>query len=91
MEFEQVKSTQFTKLNATTKDLINMGEWFLYRISDNDADFYLSTDGMSYYLGQDGSIIGKTPRTPDELKFISQVTFDDIPCHTMRNISLSWA
>lgn len=91
MEVEQVKSTQFTKLNATTKDLINMGEWFLYRIADSGADYYLSTDGMSYYLTKDGGIVGKTPRTPEGLEFLSRITFDDIPCHVMRNVSVTWA
>lgn len=91
MKVEYVKSTKFTKLNATTKDLINMGEWFLYRISDKGAKYYLSTDGMSYYLGKDGGIIDKTPRTPDDLKLLAQVVFSDIPLHTTaRNLTAVW-
>lgn len=88
-------STQFTKLNATTKDLINMGEWFLYKISYSlvpEAKFYLSTDQMSYYLNSDGSVVEKTPKTPDDLILLSQVSFTDLPKpKTLRNILTKWA
>ena len=55
MEFKALPPVQFSKLNATAKDLINMGEWFLYEISYTpipDAHSYLSTDQMSFFSPQ---------------------------------------
>lgn len=94
MDFKQLLSTQFLKLNATTRDLINMGEWFLYEISYTpipDARYYLSTDQMSFFLSADGTILSKTPTTPSNLEFLSQIKFSDLPKpHSLRNISVSW-
>lgn len=95
MDSISLHSTQFTKLNATTKDLINMGEWFLYGIeypSIPTAKYYLSTDQMSFYLSEDGSIIQKTPITPSDLILLNQISFDDLPKpSTLRNFSVAWA
>lgn len=94
MDFKELLSTQFSKFNATTKDLINMGEWFLYEISYPpipSAQYYLSTDQMSFFLSSDGTIVSKTPITPPDLVFSSQVKFSDLPQpHYLRNISVSW-
>ena len=94
MDNMNIHSTQFTKLNATTKDLINMGEWFLYEISYisvPSAKFYLSTDQMSYFLTGDGSIVEKTPKTPSDLVLLRQVTFDDLPKpQSLRNFVVKW-
>lgn len=95
MESIKLPSIQFSKLNATTKDLINMGEWFLYKISYHDfpeAKFYLSTDSMSYFISDDGSIIAKTPKTPEDLTLDQQVVFSDLPApESLRNFSVTWA
>lgn len=91
---KQLLSTQFSKLNATTKDLINMGEWFLYEISYPqvpNAHYYLSTDQMSFFLSSDGTIVDKTPVTPPDLSFSSRIQFSDLPQpYTLQNISASW-
>ncbi len=95
MDTINIHSTQFKKLNATTKDLINMGEWFLYEINypeQTSAKYYLSTDQMSYYLEEDGTIVGKTPKTPDNLVLLKQVSFDDLPKpQSLRNVIVKWA
>ena len=94
MDTVNIHSTQFVKLNATTKDLINMGEWFLYEINYpevSSARYYLSTDQMSYYLSGDGTIVAKTPKTPDNLVFLKQVSFDDLPKpQSLQNIVVQW-
>ncbi|MGI5075442.1 hypothetical protein E4N71_08340 [Treponema vincentii] len=94
MEFKALPSVQFSKLNATAKDLINMGEWFLYEISYTpipDAHYYLSTDQMSFFLSADGTIMEKTPITPPDMVFLSQIKFSDLPQpRSLRNISVSW-
>lgn len=94
MEFKALPSVQFSKLNATAKDLINMGEWFLYEISYTpipDAHYYLSTDQMSFFLSADGTIMEKTPITPADMVFSSQIKFSDLPQpRSLRNISVSW-
>lgn len=95
MNKKRLPSTQFTKLNATTKDLINMGEWFLYEISYNSipsASYYLSTDQMSFFISDDGTGIEKTPITPEDLKLNTQIVFSDLPePQSLRNISVKWA
>ena len=95
MENIELQSTQFSKLNATTKDLINMGKWFLYAISYppiSDAQFYLATDGMSYFLSADGGVLAKTPKTPEDLVLNKQVLFSDLPSpQSLRNFSVAWA
>ena len=87
-------STQFSKLNATTKDLINMGEWFLYEISYPllpNAQYYLSPDQMSFFLSFDGTVVSKTSVTPHDLTLSSQIKFSDLPQpYTLRNVSASW-
>lgn len=94
MDSISIHSTQFTKLNATTKDLINMGEWFLYKISYPSvptAQFYLSTDQMAYFLTEDGSVVEKTAKTPTDLVFLQQVSFDDLPKpQSLRNFVIKW-
>ena len=82
MNKKRLPLTQFTKLNATTKDLINMGEWFLYEISYTpipSASYYLSTDQMSFFISDDGTVIEKTPITPEDLKLNTQIVFSDLP------------
>ena len=95
MNRKYLLSTQFSKLDATTKDLINMGEWFLYEISYkpvSSAKYYLSTDQMSFFLSEDGTVVQKTPVTPDDLNIISQTVFSDLPSpQSLRNISVEWA
>lgn len=95
MNKKHILSTQFTKLNATTKDLINIGEWFLYEVSCAtvpSAKYYLSTDQMSFFLSEDGTIVQKAPVTPDNLTILSQIVFSDLPSpQSLRNISVEWA
>ena len=92
MNSTEMASTVFTKLNATTKDLINKGEWFLYEINYPQiplAKFYLSTNQMSFFLSDNGNVVGKTDRTPDNLIIQCKITFSDIPKpKTIRNLSL---
>lgn len=95
MNSKEMASTVFTNLNATTKDLINMGEWFLYEINYPKiplAKFYLSTDQMSFFLSDNGNVIEKTSRTPEDLVLQCKITFNDIPkSKIMRNLSFSWS
>lgn len=95
METKSLLSTQFSKLNATARDLINMGEWFLYEISYSKipaAEYYLSTDQMSFFLSSDGTIISKAPITPPDLNLSAQINFSDLPQpKSLRNLNIAWA
>ena len=95
MEFKALPSVQFSKLNATAKDLINMGEWFLYEISYPkcpEAKYYLSTDIMFFFLSEDGTVLDKTNETPKDLKFINQICFSDLPnTNEVIDMGLAWA
>lgn len=93
MNTKTLPSTQFSQLNAVTKDFINMGEWFLYEIScpqHPNAKYYLSADMMSFFLSEDGTILAKTNRTPEDLKLINQISFSDLP-HTNEVIDMGLA
>lgn len=95
MEVVNIHSTQFVKLNGVTKDLINMGEWFLYKINYDSipsAKYYLATDQMGYFLEEDGRIVAKTPITPEDLTFLNQIFFDDLPKpRSLQNMVVQWA
>ena len=95
MNTKTLPSTQFSQLNAVTKDFINMGEWFLYEISYPkypEAQYYLSTDAMSFFLSEDGTVVAKTDRTPDDLQLIGQVCFSDLPqANVLVDMELAWA
>lgn len=92
---KEIESTQFKYVNGTTKDLINMGEWFLYEIkykSFSDAQYYLATDNMNYFLSHDGTVVGKTPKTPEDLDLSTTVKFSDLPQPSFtRNYFFQWA
>ena len=94
VETKSLPSVQFSNLNATTKDLINMGEWFLYEISyepEPKASFYLTTDKMAFFLSNDGSVIKTVSVTPRDLVFDSQIVFSDLPKPAIeRNYRLAW-
>lgn len=78
MNSTEMASTVFTNFNATTKELINMEEWFLYGINYPKiplAKFYLSTDQMSFFLSDNGNVIEKTSKTPENLILQCKITF----------------
>lgn len=95
MNTKTLLSTQFSQLNAVTKDFINMGEWFLYEISypkRPEAKYYLSTDIMSFFLSEDGTVLGKTDETPKDLKLINQICFSDLPnTNEVIDMGFAWA
>lgn len=95
MDAIKLKSTQFSKFSATTKDLINMGVWFLQGINFpelSEAKFYLITDTTRYIVTEDGTILKKVTENPPNMEIISSVTFDDISSPAVNfNINFSWA
>ena len=88
MTIKTLHSTQFSKLNATTKDFINMGECFLYEISYYllpTARYCLFTDRITFFLSSDGAVVKTFPITPQGLTFLSRITFSDLPQHSTRD------
>lgn len=85
---------QLFKLNTAAKNCVNKGEWFLYEVSCAtvpSAKYYLSTDQMSFFLSEYGTIVQKTPVTPDNLNILSQIIFSDLPSpQSLMNISVEW-
>ncbi|MGL4987536.1 MAG: hypothetical protein ACRC5H_10440 [Treponemataceae bacterium] len=82
-------------LSAIFKDLINIGQMFLYSIENSkveNAEYYLSTDSMFYYLSHNGVIIEKIPIKPDDIVFSNRILFINLPItNTLKNINISWA
>ncbi len=94
MERKEMISSDIPKLNGTTKDLINSGIWFLYKINYEtvpEAKYCLSAD-QTYLLDSEGSIISKDVVLPKEIVLDTPITFSDLPKPPVqKNLVLSWA
>lgn len=95
LDIKQLPSVQFTQFSGTTKDLINMGEWFLYQVYYEElpqAKYYLETDKDKFFLKEDGLVIQKVQKTPDTMTYIASIKFNDLPqSEFVRNMSVLWA
>lgn len=94
METKELQSTQFTALNAMTKDLINNGVFFLYSVDIADkpsAHYLLSTDKSYFLVSDDGSPLEKIDNIND-IKTTARILFSDIKRSVENNnFIVSWA
>lgn len=81
MEKETMISSSLSKLNGTTKDLINSGIWFLYKVryTENENVKYCLSADQIYLLDSEGAIISKMSITPKEMSTESTIIFSDLP------------
>lgn len=95
MEIKKIKSGILKELTGTTKDLINMGIWFLYETRYEkfpNAKYFLSADKKYYLLACDGSVIASLSDYPVDLEYNTRIIFSDMPkLEPVRNFSRLWA
>jgi hypothetical protein len=95
MNTEKINSTELSRLSATTKDLINMGMWFLYEVDYAkfpEAKYFLSAERKYYFLKKDGEIIAPMSEYPADLEYDVRILFNDLPAQeSLSNYKLSWA
>ena len=94
METKELLSTQFSALNAMTKDLINNGVFFLYSVDISDkpnARYLLSTDKSYFLVSEDGSPLEKIDNI-NNINTTARILFSDIKRSVENNnFSVSWA
>lgn len=95
METKELISTQFTELNATTKDLINNGLFFLYSVTipnKENVKFMLSTEKAYYLISENGTVLERIS-SADSVQINERILFSDIKKETSTNklFNISWA
>lgn len=88
MENLDIDSSFLPFLGGHTKNLINQGVWFLYRVEtyqNPNAAFLLVTDEKSYFLDETGAILSESIEKTVDVNLEQAVYFSDIP--TPRTIS----
>ena len=78
MKIINIKSSILPDLGIPTKEMINLGIWFLYSIDDNY--FLLVTDEKNYILNNFGLIISeRIDKDTSDLDIENIIEFSDIP------------
>ena len=94
MVTKELQSTQFSALNAMTKDLINNGVFFLYAVEITDKPeihYLLSTDKSYFLISDNGSPVEKIDSI-DGIKTTARILFSDIKRSVeSNNFKVSWA
>lgn len=94
METKELQSTQFTALNAMTKDLINNGVFFLYSVNiveKPNVHFLLSTDKSFFLVSDDGTPLEKIDNM-NNINITARILFSDIKKSVESNSFIaSWA
>ena len=94
METKELQSTQFTALNAMTKDLINSGVFFLYSVNlkdKPDIHYLLSTDKSYFLIADNGNPIEKIDNI-NNIDTTARILFSDIKKSVENNsFNVSWA
>lgn len=95
MKIKRIQSTKLQCLNGTTKDLINMGMWVLYKVNDDKYPgvvYFLEAEREYYLLNAEGKALSSSSKYPNELKYGARILFSDIPfSESIDNFKPAWA
>lgn len=95
MNIKEIESVGLKQLTGTTKDLINMGIWFLYETQYDKfpaAKYFLSADKKYYLLTDNGDVITSLSDYPVDLKYDTRIIFSDMPkFEPIKNFRRLWA
>ena len=77
-----IDSLSMPGIGNSTKELVNQGIWFLFKVNDNTqpkATYVLIIEGSSYFLSETGAVLRKEQERPDGNIMAESVYFSDLP------------
>jgi hypothetical protein len=75
----ELLTSELPNIGEPTKNMINQGLWYLFKIDHPKAVYMLIADGVAYFLSNDGTVLFSEPEQPKNIQITESVYFKNLP------------